>query len=170
MRTLFVSLFFYLSVSIFIPTLVFGQETKIAHCENPQGKSYFPYLGLVQEKDAGWDENGISNGIFELIATDEKLDVRYVDSANRIMSSVGDGGEVIILNRGSKEFSILVYYPQNAIETYTLYLDNNNKNQFMMTQVKGGDNAPITQASIYTGKCDFIEFDPIAHYYEGEIR
>lgn len=55
---------------------VFAEEYIIAHGENPTGKSYFAYEKLVvNKKDAGWQDANITNGIFEIVVTDGKLDV-----------------------------------------------------------------------------------------------
>lgn len=63
------------------------------------------------------------------------------------------------LNKGKNEATIFVMYPAGTIEVYTLYVDNEGKQKFIMTVTKSGDNALITQSSIFTGLCSFIHFD-----------
>lgn len=138
---------------------VYADEYVIARGENPKGKTYFAYTGLVPKKDTGWQDNGIKNGVFEVVISNGNLDVRYVDAAKRIMSSVTDGGQVTILNRGKNEISVLVHYPKNGIEVYSFYVDKEGKNKFILTQARGGESVPITQSSIFVGSCDFIYFD-----------
>lgn len=144
---------------IILSKLVFADEDIIAHGENPKGKTYFPYIGLLSKGDSGWKDNNITNGIFEVAVSNGNLDVRYVDASKRIMSSRADGGQVSILNKEDNEVSVLVYYPKNAIEVYTFYIDKDGKKAFILTQARGGENVPITQSSIYTGSCSFIYFD-----------
>jgi hypothetical protein len=138
---------------------VSADEYIIAHGESPQGKSYFAYTGLVSENGSGWLDNGISNGVFEVAVSNGDLDIRYVDAAKRIKSSLADGGKVTVLNRGENEISVLVHYPKNGIEVYSFYVDKEGKNKFILTQVRAGENVPIAQSSIFVGSCDFIYFD-----------
>lgn len=138
---------------------VFADEYIIAHGENPQGKAYFPYVGLVSKKDSGWHNDGIKNGVFEVVVSNGNLDIRYVDAAKRIKSSLADGGQVTILNKGENEISVLVYYPKTSIEIYTFYIDTDGNKKFTLTQMRGGENTMVTKASILTGSCNFIYFD-----------
>ncbi|MBI4398791.1 MAG: hypothetical protein HY586_06670 [Candidatus Omnitrophica bacterium] len=146
-------------LSSLIAEPAFANEQVIAHGENPQGKSFFAYTGLVSKKDAGWQNAGMDNGIFEVVLNDGVLDVRFVDASKNIKSVREQGGKVTTLNKGEKEAAILVAYPAETIETYTFYTDNGGQNKFIMTQVKSGPNALITQSSIFTGACQFVEFD-----------
>lgn len=151
-----------ISVFVFIlllSRLAFADEYIIAHGENPQGKSYFAYTGLVSKKDSGWQDGSITNGIFEVVVTDGKLDVRFIDASKSIKSARSQGAEVVTLNKGKNEATIFVVYPAETIEVYTLYIDSEGQKKFIMTVVKSGDNALITQSSIYTGLCSFIHFD-----------
>lgn len=144
---------------LLLSSMAFANEEIIAYGENPQGKSYFAYTGLVSKKDSGWQYNGIKNGVFEVAVSNGSLDIRYVDSAKRIKSSLADGGQVTILNRGESEISVLVHYPKNGIEVYSFYVDKEGKNKFILTQTRAGENVPIAQSSIYVGSCEFIHFD-----------
>ena len=144
---------------LILSKLAFAGEEIIAHGENPQGKCYFPYSGLVSKKDAGWQNHSITNGVFAVAVSDGNLDVRFVDAAKRIRSSRADGGQVTILNKGESEISVLVYYPKNAIEVYTFYIDKDGEKKFILTQVRGGENIPITKSAILYGSCNFIYFD-----------
>lgn len=138
---------------------VFADEYIIAHGENPQGKTYFAYTGLVSKKSAGWQDNGIEKGIFEVVLSDGNLDVRFVDASKNIKSARTQGGKVITLNKRNNEVTIFVVYPAETIEAYTFFIDNDGKKKFIMTQTKSGENALITQSSIFTGSCEFIHFD-----------
>ena len=142
-----------------IAETAFANDQVIAHGENPQGKSFFAYTGLVSKKDAGWQNTRMDKGIFEVVLNEGALDVRFVDASKSIKSVRAQGGNVTTLNKSEKEATILVAYPAETIETYTFYRDNEGQNKFIMTQVKSGPNALITQSSIYTGACQFVEFD-----------
>ena len=148
-----------LALSLLVAKPAFADERIIAHGENPQGKSFFAYTGLVSKKDAGWQNASMDKGIFEMVLNEGVLDVRFVDASKSIKSVRAQGGNVTTLNKGEKEATILVAYPAETIETYTFYTDNEGQNKFIMTQVKSGPNALITQSSIFTGACQFVEFD-----------
>lgn len=155
-----------LFVLIFVFSLsgvVFAEEEIIAHGENPNGKSYFAYEKLVlNKKDAGWKDANIPNGIFEVVVTDGKLDVRFIDATKSIKSARSQGAEVMTLSKGKNEATIVVMYPAETIEVYTLYVDSEGQQKFIMTVTKSGDNALITQSSIYTGSCSFIHFEKLS--------
>jgi len=138
---------------------VLADEYVIAHGENPQGKTYFAYTGLVSNNNAGWQDNGIKNGIFEVVVSDGNLDVRFVDCSRSIKSVRSQGGKVTVLNKKNNEVTILVVYPVETIETYIFYIGNDGQKKFIMTQVKSGESALNTLASIFTGSCKFIDFD-----------
>lgn len=143
-----------------LSSMAFANEEIIAHGENPKGKSYFAYEKLMSnKKDAGWRDSNITNGIFEVVVTDGKLDVRFIDVSKSIKSARSQGAEVVTLNKSKNEVTIFVMYPAETIEVYTLYVDNEGQQKFIMTVTKSGDNALITQSSIYTGSCSFIYFD-----------
>jgi hypothetical protein len=144
---------------LILSKLVFADELIIAHGENPQGKTYFAYTGLVSKKNAGWHDNGIEKGIFEVVLSDENLDLRFIDASKNIKSARAQGGKVITLNKKNNEVTIFVVYPAETIEAYTFFVDNDGKKKFIMSQVKSGENALITQSSIFTGLCEFIHFD-----------
>ena len=152
--------FFVLILVLSLSGVVFAEEEIIAHGENPNGKSYFAHERLVlNKKDAGWKDANIPNGIFEVVVTDGKLDVRFIDASKSIKSARLQGAQVMTLNKGKSEVTIFVMYPAETIEVFTLYVDAEGQQKFIMTVTKSGDNALITQSSIYTGSCSFIHFD-----------
>lgn len=150
---------FIFSFLLVLSKSAFADEYIIAHGENPQGKAYFPYMGLVTKNDSGWQNDGIKNGVFEVAVSNGNLDIRFVDAAKRIKSSLADGGQVTILNKGKNEISVLVYYPKTSIEVYIFYIDRDGNKKFILTQIRGGENTMVTKSSILTGSCDFIYFD-----------
>ena len=149
-----------LSFTLISSKQVLADEHIIAHGENPQGKSYFAHTGLVlKKKDAGWQNNALSNGIFEVVLNDGVLDVRFVDASKSIKSVLAQGGKVTTLNKSKDGATILAIYPAETIEVYTFYKDHEGQNKFLMTVVKSGPDALITQSSIFAGSCQFVEFD-----------
>ena len=131
----------------------------IAQCSNPSGKGYFPYLGMVQKKSSGWDDEKITGGITTLtkIGKDE-YDILFVDSTKRIISSKQDGGKVILLFRGEREISILVVYRQ-VVEAYNFYVDNSGKAEYTSVTSRAGDGVMISKATAMRGDCQFVKLD-----------
>ena len=151
---------FVLGVAALVATPAFADEQIIAHGENPEGKSYFAHTGLVlKKKDAGWKNNALSNGIFEVVLNDGVLDVRFVDASKSIKSVLAQGGKVTTLNKSKDGATILAVYPAETVEIFTFYKDHEGQNKFIMTVVKSGRNSLITQSSIFAGSCQFVEFD-----------
>jgi len=138
---------------------VFADEWIIARFKSPQGKAYYANIGLMSKKDAGWKNDGIKEGIVEIVVNNGKLDVRYVDTTKRIVSASEDGGEVKIFGRAINAVSILVYYPRHTIEVYNFYKDEDGNTKYIFTQTRSGELLPVIKSSIYVGSCDFIYFD-----------
>ncbi len=148
-----------LMLVLLLSTVAFANEETIAHCENPQGKGYYPYTGVVSKDNSGWQDDSIKDGVFEFSANNGQLDVRYIDTAKRIRSACADGGQIVLLNKGYNEISVLAYYPGQTVEVYTLYIDKEGYNKFILTTVRGGADALVTKSSIMTGTCNYIYFD-----------
>lgn len=131
----------------------------IAQCSNPSGKGYFPYLGIVAKKSAGWDDEKITGGITTLtkIGKDD-YDVLFVDSAKRIISSKQDGGKVILLYKGDRELSVLVVYTQ-TVEAYNFFIDNDGKAEYTNVISRAGDGTMISKASVMRGDCQFVRLN-----------
>jgi len=134
----------------------------IASCSNPKGKTYYPELGLVTKDKSGWTDDGISGGITTVkkIAKD-KYDIVFYDTTKRIISSIEDGGNVLLLNKGKNVFSILVVYPGKTAEIFTFIKNNSNKLEFIQITSRAGDDVRITKSSMFKGECDFINFNDL---------
>jgi hypothetical protein len=60
--------------------------TDIARCSNPTGKSYYPYLGLMNKEDSGWVDDGITGGITSLVRNENnEYDILFVDASKQIV-------------------------------------------------------------------------------------
>ena len=134
----------------------------IASCSNPKGKTYYPELGLVTKDKSGWTDDGISGGITTVkkIAKD-KYDIVFYDTTKRIISSIEDGGNVLLLNKGKNVFSLLVVYPGKTAEIFTFIKNNSNKLEFIQITSRAGDDVRITKSSMFKGECDFINFNDL---------
>jgi hypothetical protein len=143
-------------------TLSFGQI--VAQCSDPKGFGYYPYMGLIPEKSenglhAGWNEDGISRGLFQLNKVDEtNFDILFVDATKQIISSVADGGVVIKNSSSENSASFVVIYPRKTIEIYTFIKDKNGTYEYTHVTSRSGDEVPIIKTSLMRGDCTFIDF------------
>jgi hypothetical protein len=157
MKKILIAIAFLLS---FITSIAFAQD--IASCSNPKGKSYYPELGIVPKDKSGWTDDGISGGItiVKKIAKD-KYDIVFYDASKQIISSVEDGGSVLLLNKGKNVFSILVIYPGKTAEIFTFLKNKSNKLEFIQITSRAGDNVSLTKSSMLRGECEFIDFNSL---------
>jgi hypothetical protein len=142
----------------FLTGVTFADETIIARCENPKGMVYYPYVGLMTKGYSGWKDDAITGGIIEFIVKDKDLDILFIDATKEIHSVNAQGGKIILLSQQDNQISIMAYYPQQAVEIYTLFTDKDGKNKFILTSVKHG---LLTKSSMMVGTCDFINFDQL---------
>jgi hypothetical protein len=157
MKRILIAIAFILSL---ITSIAFAQD--IASCSNPKGKSYFPELGQVSKNMSGWVDDGVSGGITTVkkIAKD-KYDIVFYDVTKRIISSVEDGGNVLLLNKGKNVFSILVIYPGKTAEIFTFLKNKSNKLEFIQITSRAGDAVSLTKSSMFRGECEFIDFNSL---------
>ncbi len=150
-----------LIIIVFIVALRVAYAVDVANCSNPSGKSYFPFLGLMDKKDSGWSDDKISDGVITLTKNDaNEYDLLYIDTTKRITSSKADGGTVIFLRKGLNEAAFLVSY-QNAIEIYTFIIDKSKNLEYTYTSNRFGDGVLIPKATVMKGDCSFINLDLI---------
>jgi len=134
----------------------------VASCSNPTGKGYYPEIGIVKKEDAGWEDEAITGGITKIVKSGEdSYDILFVDIRNEIISATGDGGHVMLLNRGDKQVSFLVVYPGKTAEVYTLLTNDSGKSEYIHVLSRAGDGVLITKSSVMRGDCDYINFDSL---------
>jgi len=152
------------SILLLFGLLVSGScfAVDVAQCSNPSGKSYFPYMGMMQLKDSGWSNDKITDGITTLTKTDNnEYDIRFVDSRKQIISSKEDGGKVIMLSRGEHDVSFMVIYTGMSAEIYTFVIDKSGKAEYTVATSKSGNGVMIAKTSIMRGDCQFVNLDLI---------
>lgn len=154
MRTLLILLLFSISSAAY--------ATDIASCSSLKGKAYYPELGLVGKKDAGWHDDKIKGGIIKLTKDkDGQFDIVFVDARKQIISATEDGGRVVLLNSGEKVFSILVVYPGTTAEVYTFLENKSGIKENLYIVNKAGKGVLVTKSSLMRGDCDYINFSEV---------
>ncbi len=133
----------------------------VARCANPSGMVYYPFLGVVDKKNAGWHDDKISGGRFTLTRHDANgYDILYTDATKSVISSRQDGGRVSRLFKGSNAAMFAVIYPKGTAEIYTFLIDKSGKAEFMVTTSRTGD-AGIAKSSVMRGDCQFVNLDMV---------
>jgi hypothetical protein len=152
-----------LSVILFALVVSFSANAAdIAACSDPSGKGYFPETGLVKKSDSGWADEKITGGITKLTKIGEnEYDILFVDVRKDIISARGDGGTVILLNRGENVFSVLVVYPGKTAEVYTFLKNASGGLEYLHTLSRAGDQVLITKATVMQGRCSYINFEEL---------
>jgi hypothetical protein len=134
-----------------------GQQL-VAACGASKGYSYFPELGIITEEDAGFQEDGISEGYFYLLKQpDSTYDVIFRDASQRAKSAIADGAIVEKLRAGTSDAAFAVHYKGGAktVEVYTFYIESGGKQRFT-TLVSKGAEAPIAKSGLLAGSCDHL--------------
>lgn len=151
-------------VSMLLSTFsISGYSTEIAECSNPSGKAYYAEIGIVSKKDSGWEQNEkITGGVVKLSKIGkDKYDIVFVDATKRIISSVEDGGKVIMLSRGQHSVAFLVVYMGKTAEIYTFLTNKSGKSEFIEVTSRAGDEVPITKSGVMRGDCQYINFNSL---------
>jgi len=129
---------------------------EIASCRNPKGHAFYHDIG-------NWQRDGITDGITTLQKLNNgKYDIFIIDVRKKIISLTQDGGEILLLRKGTREATFMHIYPGTVIELYTFWIGLDGKAHFDIIQSKGGDNPLIVRKSaVYVGDCDEIKLDLI---------
>ena len=114
------------------------------------GYSYYFAGEYVSAENAGWHEDGTSDGQFSLILRGDDLDVLFRDASGSLVSAQADGGQIFPLHIGDASVSVLVIYPLNVVEVYQFDLASKS---YTLSSMKYGE-APIRKAGTLAGKCN----------------
>jgi hypothetical protein len=154
-----------LYLSFFLGTqLTSAYAQTVANCGSVEGYAYYHYSGLVPKKSSGFDKDKITGGMTTFQRTpDGSYDILVVDSRKKIISMVQDGGKVVLLRKGAKDATFMLYFPNNSIEIYTLWTDGEGHLKYDYLSSKGGDATGIHKSSVMVGRCDEINFNLISN-------
>lgn len=128
-------------------------SAELAVCGDSKGYGYYPAAGLRLNEEPEWAEDGISGGKLTLSRSNSgDLDILFADASGRVISTVADGGEVILIDQGKGSLSVLVVYDV-SIETYT-FLKTATGGEVMWTQNR--HSGPIVKAAIFRASCSLV--------------
>lgn len=129
----------------------------IASCSAPEGKSYYPEIGITAKENTGWKDDKITQGITKLVKlSKDTYDIVYVDFRQEIISATQEGATVFRLSSGPDVVSVLVVYPAGSAEIYTFAKTRSGKLEYIHTTNKSGDGVLISRSSVMVGKCSYI--------------
>ncbi len=136
----------------------------IATCGKPEGYAYYHYAAMLPKKDSGFTKDKISDGMLTIQKMpDSSYDILIVDASKTIRSMVQDGGKVMLLRKGTKDATFILYFPAGSLELYTFWVDSEGQAKYDSLQSRGGDGAPFHKSSVMVGSCDVINFPLIDH-------
>jgi len=104
---------------------------EIASCRNPKGHAFYHDI-------ENWQRDGITGGLTTLQKlNDGKYDISIVDVRKKIISFRQDGGEILLLRKGTREATFMHIYPGTVIELYTFWIGLDGKAHFRYHSKQG---------------------------------
>lgn len=125
----------------------------VATCGASEGRSYYIPGGLVTAKDAGWADEKISKGSFQLLRSGDEYDIVFTDSTGGTLSSKGDGATTTGFYDQAGNLVVIVMYPESLIETWVFWLSV--KTERVATYSQARHHAPIRKHSLLRATCDW---------------
>jgi hypothetical protein len=148
------------AASLWLTFLTTSWSQTVATCGNPEGYAYFHDAGLVLKKNSGFEKDKITGGMTTIQKMpDGSYDILIVDTRKKIISMVQDGGKVMLLRKGEKDATFMLYFPNNSIEIYTIWVDSEGKMKYDYLTSKGGDTTFVHKSAVMIGRCDEINFN-----------
>jgi len=131
----------------------------VAACGNLDGYAFYHHSGSVSKKDSGFTKDKITGGMTTIQKMpDGTFDILVVDARKRIISMVQDGGEVLFLRRGEMDATFMLYFQNNSIDIYTVWIDAEGQKKYDLLSSRGGDSTAIHKSSVMTGSCTELNF------------
>lgn len=152
-----------LCLSLFISVVSFSAYAEnIAVCGASQGYAYSALRKMTKENDAGWHQDGISNGKFTLLKKqDGTLDILSVTTFSDVFGVISDAeeGVKIVLNGLSNESATIVALHPEVVATYVFQKLNNGKYQVMYTRAKA--ESPFPEISGFVADCSYLNLEAL---------
>lgn len=98
----------------------------VATCGESKGHAYYLQGPIVPASKAGWTEDGVSGGSFQLIRSGDDWDIVFTDVSGGTVSSKGDGGTTAGEVTADGDIVVFISYPKGVFETWVFWLSNKN--------------------------------------------
>jgi hypothetical protein len=118
----------------------------VAVCGPSKGYAFYVSGPLVPEKEAGWTEDGISKGSFQIIRSGDDYDVIFTDASGGTLSAKGDGAKVVGFYSTEGDLVVTLFYAL-TIETYVVWF----RTPSPYSQAK--HSAPIAKHAVFKMQC-----------------
>lgn len=139
-------------VSALIAPTVASQSAIITKCGSSKGYAYYFGGQAVPPGKAGWQEDGISGGEFQLIQDGKALDIVFTDPRGT-KSRKGQGFQVFSVPQREPGFMLVVaIHSRGVVEHYLYQLDTLGNGSVVWGSLKGG-GWPIQKSAIYKATC-----------------
>jgi|TARA_B110000908_G_C10042482_1_gene352473 hypothetical protein len=139
-----------LLITLFCTSNANARET-FASCGGSNGYTYYVLGGFVSESAAGYTKDAIQDGTIQFTHADYKdWDVVQIDGFKKPYSAKGNGGSVTFVGGTENGFNIMVFYPTDTIEVYTLRPLTNE-----VTWVQSKSNSQMSKATVMKANCLF---------------
>lgn len=145
----------YLSLALlFITSSVFAAG-EIAVCNSPlTGYSYHPFDSA--SKPSTFTPDKVTNSkITVRITGTSSIDVLYTDSSQSIKSATQEGAKVVLLQVGSRDFTLGVFYP-GSLTTIYIFSKKGDENTVAMHLARAGDEVKYPKSTLLVGSCELI--------------
>jgi hypothetical protein len=124
----------------------------LAQCGASAGHAYY------EDSKPGWQPDRISTGRFIFTVDGAgNPNVLFKDVRGKIVDSAADRGLITFTRQGSREFSIVVIYPEDGTsETYNIVnkVQGAGRRLLWTSSKVGGGPGMITKVGAYAADCD----------------
>jgi len=129
-----------------------AQAAIITKCGASKGYAYYFGGQAVPPGKAGWREDGISDGEFELVQSGKELDIVFTDSRGTQSKKV-QGFQVFSVPQRKPGFMLVVaIHSRGVVEHYLFQLDALGAGSVVWGSLKGS-GWPIQKSAIYKSTC-----------------
>lgn len=131
-----------------VPSVALGEI--LAICGASKGHGYYLPGAIVSGSNAGWQEDAISKGSFQLIRSGPEYDIIFTDATGGTLSAKGDGGEIVGYENESGSIVVTIFYPL-SVETYVFWFGAAGPLIATFSQAKHA--APIAKHALFQARC-----------------
>ena len=131
-----------------VVSLAAGAET-VATCGASKGYGYYLPKGGIPADEAGWTEDTISSGTFQLIKAGEEWDIIITNTRGGTFSARADGAHVV--GHMTKDGDVVVHLLYERLtETYVFWL---SLKEPVATFSQAKHSTPVPKHSVLLSKC-----------------
>ena len=124
---------------------------EVTSCGALKGRAYYFAGGAVPVGQAGWQDDGISEGTTSPLSNGKEVDIVYKDATGNQRSARFHDGATLLAFPGRSTLRVLVVQQGGkSLEQYTFQLDDRGKGGVILSQQR---DAMISKVTVMMGKC-----------------